>query len=87
MAFGRTFLYHSTAPEGVIFDKEDEFLGALRDGWVEAPWLIGAPKAPPVMEEAPVPIEVLPKTKRLPPAKPKMAPGRKAKGAKAGGNK
>ena len=88
MAFGRTFLYHSTAPEGFIFDNEDKYLKALRDGWVEAPWLVGEVKAPPVTEEAPVPIKVPQiRKKKLPPAKPKKAPGRKAKGAKVGGKK
>lgn len=41
MAFGRTWLYSKDAPKGKIFDDEDEFKKALKDGWVEAPWLVG----------------------------------------------
>ncbi len=89
MAFGRTFLYHSTAPKGIIFDKEDEYLVALGEGWVEAPWLVGEPKAPSVVDNS-IPIEVSPKIKKPPSAKPikaKKSPGRKAAGRKAGGNR
>jgi hypothetical protein len=43
MAFGRTFLYHKTYPQGRIFSQEDEYLTCLRDGWVEAPWLVDYP--------------------------------------------
>lgn len=41
MAFGRTWLYHETAPTGQAFTDETKFNEALANGWVEAPWLVG----------------------------------------------
>ena len=101
MAFGRTFLYHSTAPKGIIFDKEDEYLTALKDGWVEAPWLVGEPPQP---RKEPVKMasvgeilkwdglptfedrsKVPPKIKKPPSTKPIKV--KKSPGRKAGGRK
>jgi hypothetical protein len=50
----RAFLYHHTKPDGKIFTDEDEYNKALREGWVEAPWLVtaAAPVQDPVIEAA-----------------------------------
>jgi hypothetical protein len=40
MAFGRSFLYHKTAPDGQIFTNKSDYEKAVTAGWVEAPWLI-----------------------------------------------
>ena len=78
MAFGRTFLYHHTAPKGIIFDDEDEYLKALEDGWVDSPGKINQVSPPP-----PDPKEV----KEPPSTKPKRGPGRKTKTAISGRKK
>ena len=39
----RVFLYHSTYPDGKIFTDRLEYMKALRDHWVEAPWLVEKP--------------------------------------------
>lgn len=44
MGFGPTVLYHQTASKGQTFYTQEDFDQALKDGWVEAPWLINQPK-------------------------------------------
>jgi len=47
----RTMLYHKDVPGGRIFESQEALGGALKGGWVEAPWLVNqikveAAKAP-----------------------------------------
>jgi hypothetical protein len=49
----RTFLYHRSCPSGKIFDDQDEYDQAKKEGWVSAPWLINQKPDDPVMEEIP----------------------------------
>lgn len=37
----RTFLYHESYPKGKIFDDQEEYDKAKKEGAVSAPWLIG----------------------------------------------
>ena len=40
----RIILYSKEEPEGKIFVDPEEYDQALKDGWVEAPWLVDEPK-------------------------------------------
>ena len=83
--FGRTCLYHRDAPEGRIFTEESECLAALKDGWVEAPWLVD--EAIEVSIEVPepetkAPIEKKPPKRKTIPKKKKVSKPRKPRGIK-----
>jgi hypothetical protein len=37
----RVMLYHESAQSGKIFEDEAEIKAKKKEGWVEAPWLVG----------------------------------------------
>jgi len=62
----RTFLYSKEFPKGKIFDDYKEYVEALKNGAVEAPWLINEPK-----EEKPAPFRpVFEQNKKRKPGRP-----------------
>ena len=81
----RTFLYSKEFPKGKIFDDYKEYVEALKNGAVEAPWLINEPK-----EEKPAPFRPVnePKEENPAPFRPvfeqnkKRKPGRPPRKAK-----
>ena len=63
----RTILYSVEAPQGRLFTDEEELRMALRDGWVEAPWLVNdARPHEPVIDDVPddVPDDMKKQTKK-----------------------
>ncbi len=83
MAFGRTFLYHKTCPDGKIFDQEDDCLDHLKAGWVDSPGKIDDSFP---LETSPEPIQEVEVEKKqefikAPPKKPGRPP-KKIKGGK-----
>ena len=53
--FGRTCLYHKTAPSGRVFTDETKYLAALDAGWVPSPQMINQKLPEPAIEKKPEP--------------------------------
>ena len=63
----RTFLYSKEFPKGKIFDDYKEYIEALKNGAVEAPWLVNETKE----EEKPTPFRpVFEQNKKRKPGRP-----------------
>jgi hypothetical protein len=84
-------LYNFDFPDGRVFTDKTEYEKALREGWVEAPWLIAIPTFIPLAQEEPMTAKEEVQTNGNKPdghaTRKRRAPAAKRGGAKRNPNK
>ena len=89
----KSYLYRHDFPLGKLFEDGEEYGQALKDGWVEAPWLVEQPVEKEILTATSVPDKPKPKRtarKRTSGDKNRKRPGngrrKNARSVSSGGN-